>query len=112
MTFQTVIAVFALTVAVVAFGLWLWIDRITLPRNPQRYLRYSLMCGALLGATCFAILVALTVPEVGHVLLGISAAIGLLIGLIVSVGTASSYWITNGIRKKHQTKITGENDRV
>jgi len=55
MTPKTLIAVLASVVAITALGLWGWIARVILPRNPQRYLLGSLMYGALLSLACLSI---------------------------------------------------------
>jgi len=120
MILETVIAVFALAVAIGGLGLWSWIDMVTLPRNPGRYLRYSLIGGILVWVACFASFVALVVPQSGQRLLGMGIVLSLLVGLIVGIGMASPYWvteklnnwITGKLKEKERTDITGGNNHV
>ena len=110
MILKTMMAIFALTVAIGGFGLWLWIDAIVLPKRPDCYLRYSVVGGALFCIACSASFVALVVLQSGQRLIGIGVLLGLLWGVIVSVGMASPYWIAK--RARDRSDVTGDNSHV
>jgi len=110
MILKTMIVIFALTVAIGGFGLWLWIDAIVLPKRPNYYLRYSAIGGALFCTACSASFVALVVLQSGQRLMGIGILLGLLWGVIVGIGMASPYWIAK--KAKGHSDVTGDNSHV
>lgn len=112
MILQTAIVAFALAVAIGGFAFWFWIDAVILPRKTSHCLRYSLIGGILFSTACFASFTALVVLQSGQRLLGIGLVISLFIGMIVSIGMASPYWVTKKLEKKHRTGIAGGDNHV
>lgn len=110
MMHQTTIIILAV-IGVGGFFLWFWIDAAILPRQARRYRYYGLMGGLAFSVGCFASFAALAVLQSGQALIGWGLILSLGVGLIIGIGMASPYWVSEKIDSRHNT-INGDSNDV
>lgn len=96
------IVILAAITSFIAFTVWIWIDRVVLPHHSGDYLKYSVMAGIAFAFSCLLAFIAFAISQGGERLIPVGITLSCVMGLIVSIGTAISYWIE--IFPKHSKK--------
>lgn len=102
------IVILAAIASIIAFILWNWIEVVVLPRHSGHYLKYSIVAGVVFAFFCLFAFIAFAVSQNGERLIPVGIILGGIMGLIVSIGTAISYWIPEFISKRSKRKRGNE----